>query len=127
MAAVKERVSSINSDVDAFNAELPGLIYVHSSARLDRLQADAEVVQALGVPQRQHRTSSGGAIDANPSGPADTYGRAVPSATATLAGVSTGPTAIAPRPRRRPGRPKGPDHLQSAEEIKKEWSHGARH
>lgn len=54
--AVKECVSSINSDVDAFNADLSGLFRGALKARLDKLQADADVVAAIGVPLRQRST-----------------------------------------------------------------------
>lgn len=69
-------MSSINNDVGPFNADLPGLVHAEIKARLDKLRADADVVAALGVPRRQHHTSSRGDIEPNTSGPADTHGQA---------------------------------------------------
>lgn len=82
-AAVKERVSSINNDVGAFNAELPGLLRLALQARLDKIRADEDLVAALVVPRAalvvpraalrvprpQRRTSRRGHTKSNPAEP----------------------------------------------------------
>jgi hypothetical protein len=108
VASVKERVSSINSDVDAFNADLSGLIHGALTARLDKLRADAEVVAALGVPRRQHHTSNSGGIDARRYRARGRSGL-------------TEPKALAPHTPRGPGRPQGPYLVRTRAEIEKTY------
>lgn len=118
VAAVKECVSSINSDVDAFNADVSGLIHDALKARLDKLQADADVVAALGVPPRQLNAGSGHGTEAKAPEPTGTYGR-----TRAMRYRPPGwsdlpePQRVGPGTPRGPGRPKGPDYLQTAAEI----------
>lgn len=78
-AAVKERVSSINNDVGAFNAELPGLLRSALQARLGQIRVSEDLVAALeipratleipqaalGVPRRQRPRRQRGHIEAN--------------------------------------------------------------
>jgi hypothetical protein len=80
-AAVNERVSATNRDIAPFNAGLPELIRSGIKARLDKLQADADVVAAfgvplasrpvpqadLGVPRHRRSTSRSGFIKAPPA------------------------------------------------------------
>jgi hypothetical protein len=50
---VKEWVSWINADVDAFNAELTGEVRALLKSRFDKAKADAHLLAGLGVSQRQ--------------------------------------------------------------------------
>jgi hypothetical protein len=52
---VKMWVAWINTDVDPFNADLPGEVRAQLKTRFDKARADADLVAALGVPLR-HRS-----------------------------------------------------------------------
>lgn len=99
VAVIKERVSSINSYVDAYNADLPGLIHAALMARLDKLRTAEDVVAALGVPLRQRATVARDEVR-----PARTR---TPSSSDRAQPVRT-PTEQRSQPDRRPaGRPTG--------------------
>jgi hypothetical protein len=85
---VKMWVAWINTDVDPFNADLPGEVRAQLKTRFDKARADVNLVAALGVPQRQRPLRRRGDLEAS--------GR---RSTATAHHESV------PGPRRGPGRP----------------------
>jgi len=129
IAAVKESVSSINSDVEAYNIELPTLIHGALKTRFDRLRAADEVVAALGVPRRPHQTSGSDAI-ANPSTHPDANRQADAERHRPRPGHLPKPKGLASHTRRGPGRPQGPYLVPTRADIvnpyRKLWTSSGR-
>lgn len=86
-SAVKDWVSRINAEVDAFNICLPAEVQARLTARLERTHADGVLVGALGVPIHQR-----------PAVLRDDLGRGRRQGAATTGGASTS------APRHAPGR-----------------------
>lgn len=120
VAAVKESISSINSDVDAYNTALTGLIHDALKARVDKLRAVDKVVAALGVPRRPRRTTGSGAI-ASPPRRSDANRLTDTEPHSLGPGDLPKPQNQALRTPRRAGRPKGPYLVPTRADIEKPY------